>query len=221
LSLTLAQDADLLERIFELRSDVYLSEGAYLLRPRPGLHPAQDELDLRSHHFFALAAGRVVAASRFTPCPGGRWELADSVPLPPALAGECMDLVQISRVIVREEYRRLHLTEELIAFACRWLAEHTAHRGWFAMCTPVHVRYYRHFGASVVDGPDVRVPGRRRNRYRFIRGGLLATAETTERFLAAHASGGDGAEPALVERTIVPAAARTRPALAGGGLATP
>lgn len=206
-----AQDGELLARILDLRREVYRREGAYLLRAGPGKHPAEDEHDARSHHFAALVGERAVAACRFTPCPAGRWELCDEVALPAELERDCAGLLQIARVVVLEEERRHHLSEALIAFACRWLADHTPLRGYFALCTPVHVRYYRHFGARAVEGPLVSVPGRAGQRYRFIRGDLVATAETTARFLAAHA------RPAPAEHVLAPAPRPADESLAGAG----
>lgn len=182
--LRLARGGDLLARIYDLRREVYRRENPYLLRPAPGRHPAEDELDERSYHFCALEDEHVVSACRFTPCPGGRWELSPELPLPEELAADAPLLLQASRVVVLDERRRQRCAEALTGYACRWLADNTPFRGYFALCTPVHVRYYRHFGAALVPGPVVTVSGRGDNRYRFIRGDLAATADVTARFLA-------------------------------------
>jgi hypothetical protein len=196
LTVALVRDRADMERVFDLRRDTYRGQSEYLLHARVldagaalRRHPADDGLDEDSYVFAAFVREdgareeRCVAACRFTPCPGGRWEAADQHALPGELLAECERLVQVSRVVVAEPERRHRITEVMIWFACNWVARQTPMHSYFALCLPPLVRYYRHFGASVVPGPDLGLAGRGSNRYRFIAGGLAQTATATRRHL--------------------------------------
>lgn len=170
--------------VLDLREAVYRSRSDYLLRQRPGLHPAEDGLDADSYAFSCAIGGEVVAACRYTPPRDGRWEASDLCRIPDRIRAQGSPL-QISRVVVRPDVRRLSITELMLCLACRWLLERTRFDAYFALCLPALARHYEHFGARVLPGEDVRLPQRNDALYRFVHGSL----ERSERVLTEYLAG--------------------------------
>lgn len=176
------------ERIFELRQAAFGPHGEYLLRSRPPLHPAEDAFDEGSFQFCCRAGGELVAACRFTPPLGGRWEASELAPLPSVLLEDGERRLQISRVVVREDLRGQQVTEVMLLLACRWLAAHTRFEHYFALCAPRLAAFYEHFGAESVPGPEIELASRAGNRYRWIHGHLVDSIDAIAAHLSAHPS---------------------------------
>lgn len=180
-------------RVYDLREAVYRGRCDYLLASRDGSHSAEDAHDPRSYLFACglgeEPSGPVVAACRFTPGGPGLWEAGESWRLPAELEARSEELLQISRVVAREDIRRLEVTEVMMHLACRWLIENSPYRRYFALCLPRLARFYGHFGAELYPGSGVCLPERNSNRYQLIHGELEASASR----IAEHLSQGRGA----------------------------
>jgi len=180
------------QRVYDLREGVYRESSPYLLHSRAGLHPAQDEFDGRALQFGALLDGELVAACRWVPRSAGRWEAGRADELPLEWLGERLgeqlgapdELLQISRVVVRSDVRGRKVTEVLLRDACRWLLAHTEFRAYFALCLPALARFYVHFGATPLEGWEVRLAERAGNRYRLVCGTLAGSARAIDDHLS-------------------------------------
>lgn len=173
-----AEAFDLRARVFERCSD-------YLIDAHPGLHSAEDPHDAVAHQFLCRLDGEAVAAARFAPALGGRFEAEELGRLPSALDEVRADAFQVSRVVVREDVRKRQVSEAMLQLACRWLADHTPVRHYFALCLPRLAQFYEHFGAEWVTREPFVVPARRGNSYVWIRGEHAHTADTIRAYLDA------------------------------------
>jgi predicted GNAT family N-acyltransferase len=170
--------------IYNLRQRVFKARSEYLFGSRRGMHPAEDEFDAHSFHFCCSVEEDVVAACRWSPPVDGAWEATRIAELPRTLRNEPIPPLQIGRVVVRDDLRRLQITEVMLYMACRWLTEHTSHTSYFALCVPQLARFYEHFGARVVPGQDVVLPERNNQRYEFLLGTLERSTDVIGRYLA-------------------------------------
>lgn len=175
----------------DLRRVVFQDRGDYLIGAHPGLHSAEDPHDAVAHHFSCSLDGETIAAARFSPDLEGRFEAEELAPLPGALDETRDAFFQVSRVVVREDFRKRHVTEVMLHLACRWMAEHASRRHYFALCLPGLARFYEHFGAEIVVRDPIVAPSRRGHSYLWIRGELAHTAATTRNYLATIASAWD------------------------------
>jgi predicted GNAT family N-acyltransferase len=192
-------DPSELRDALDLRRVVFQDRGDYLIDAHPGLHPAEDPHDAVAHHFACSLDGATIAAARFSPALDGRFEAESLAPLPGVLDETRDDFFQVSRVVVREDFRKRHVTEALLYLACRWMTEHLPRRSYFALCLPPLARFYEHFGAEIVVREPIVVPERHGHEYLFIRGELAHTAATTRNYIAKVADGWDLARCRLSE----------------------
>ncbi|MEM7305824.1 MAG: GNAT family N-acetyltransferase [Planctomycetota bacterium] len=187
------------ERVYDLRAEVYREDSDYLLHAGNGQHPAQDRFDRDAFLFAAFTGGAPVATCRFTPPRAGRWEASEAGPVPAAVLGadrsDPAQLLQISRVVVHPDVRRLGVSEAILRDACRWLLAHTDFRSYFALCLPALAHFYEHFGAATVPGAEVRLAERGNKLYRFVHGTLAGSERVIDDYLASRLASVPGALP--------------------------
>jgi len=187
----LARPAEL-AALYTLRQRVFRGRFDYLLANRRGMHPAEDRFDATAFHFGCDVDGELVAACRFAPAVpaaddgSGRaacFEASELCAVPDELVRAPDRLLQVSRVVVRDDLRRCELSEVLLLYTCAWLARNTSYLGYFALCLPRLARFYEHFGAEAV-GEPVRIAAREGNEYRFVRGTLERSIASIHRHLS-------------------------------------
>lgn len=170
--------------VFGLRQSIWAAERRYLLASHAGLHPAEDPFDADALHFACRLNGDVVAACRWSPRGTQGFEAEHACALPPGTLAEPERLLQVSRVVVREDLRRRQVSELLLLLCCRHLRAHTAYERWFALCAPRLAQHYVRFGAEELPGFEVRLAQREGNAYRLVRGGVASSIERIGRSLA-------------------------------------
>ena len=170
--------------VFGLRQSIWATERRYLLANRAGLHPAEDPFDAEALHFACRLDGELVAACRWSPRGTLGFEAEHACALPAGTLAEPARLLQISRVVVREDLRRRQVSELLLLLCCRHLLAHTAYERWFALCAPRLAQHYVRFGAEELPGFEVQLARREGNVYRLVRGGVASSIERIGRSLA-------------------------------------
>lgn len=170
--------------VFGFRQSAWLAERRYLLANHAGLHPAEDPFDAEALHFACRLNGEVVAACRWSPRGALGFEAERACALPAETLAEPERLLQVSRVVVREDLRRRQVSELLLLLCCRHLLAHGTYERWFALCAPRLAQHYVRFGAQEVAGFEVQLAQRDGNVYRLVRGGLASSVERIGRSLA-------------------------------------
>jgi hypothetical protein len=185
LTFTACLDRHSRAEVFDLRQVVWRGSRDYLFGNRARMHPAEDEYDGNSLLFACHLEGQIVAACRWSPRGAGGFEAERLCALPRARLPAEHNLLQISRVVVREDQRRRQVSELLLLLSCRHLLSRTLYTDWFALCAPRLAEHYVHFGAEAVEGFEVALPERAGNVYRLVHGGVQRSIDRIGASLAA------------------------------------
>jgi predicted GNAT family N-acyltransferase len=184
--------------LFAFRQAAWRGRADYLLGNRAGRHPAEDEYDDGAHHFVCSLDGALVAACRWCPSGAQGFEAERLAVLPPGSLEPRDHSLQISRLVVREDLRRMQLSELLLWFACRALLAQGSYREWFALAVPRLAEHYVHFGGSAWPDFEVTLASRQGQRYRLVRGGIERSEQVLAAALRARAPGGPWELPSVL-----------------------
>jgi hypothetical protein len=185
LKFNLATQIEELNEIFSLREAIYKLTKPYLLGLDHKLHPGADQFDNYSYIFYCQESTKIVSATRFTPSALGdkHWETTELISNDKIPSYIDDKYLEISRLVLAPTIRNRLVAEVMIYFACSWLYEHTSFTNYFAICSLPLVRFYYHFGATIISSESFYIPGRGKTKYYLIGGNILQTANNLYNFL--------------------------------------
>lgn len=176
-------------RVFTLREENYKNNSPYLLCKNHYFHPGQDELDQYAYLFqMKDETDKTLATCRFLPLRNNELSknecfLRNYSQHEDVRRINALQPLQISRLIVEENYRNYYLAELLICFSYQWLLKNTSSEYFCAICFPPLARFYKHFGAEVVPDLSIHLLDRSDKPYKMIYGDMRKGMRILEEYL--------------------------------------
>ena len=175
-----AQSEEEKRRVYDSRYRISAAIYPFLFTSDRYGHVAKDAFDDESYIYYCEADGQVVASCRATPCINGKWEITDSLPRDFELQAAPTTTLQLNRVYIEENFRRINLHEKLFFYFSLWVLENTPYTQYFATCNAGLVRLYKRLGAKVATPEGLNLKGRLDHKYYVVEGEISDFSKITK-----------------------------------------